>query len=279
MKSKTHILTICGCILITLFSCKKDDSQPASSESSSVDDAAVDLSSDSTLINGLVAWFPFNADTKDYSGHHNDVIYSTAQPVKGESGFINTAYKFDGVSSYMEVANSKSLNPSKITLFAFFKTKGYYQGRCHANRIINKGRNDQDYGRYLMGYDDMAYYNYQGCLSPVIDSLQNPYGTYGDGQGTASGATALSKYIQENKWYTMTYTYNGTYSKLYINGKLVSTVQKQTNFTPNATTLYFGRNEDPNYPYYFNGIIDEIRIYNRALLATEVQQLDYKVKH
>ena len=66
MKSKTQILTICTCILVTLFSCKKDNSQPASSESSSVDDAAVDLSSDSTLSKGLVAWFPFNADTKDY---------------------------------------------------------------------------------------------------------------------------------------------------------------------------------------------------------------------
>jgi hypothetical protein len=262
-----------------LFSCKKNDSQPAALQTSNVDDAIVDLTTDSTLSKGLVAWFPFNADTKDYSGHHNDVIYSTAQPVKGENGKINSAYKFDGVSSYMEVANSKSLNPAKITLFAFFKTKGYYQGICHANRIINKGHNDADYGRYLLGYDDNYYYNYEGCFEPVIDSLQNPYGTYGDGQATASGSTAFSKHILTNKWYTLTYTYNGTYSKLYLNGRLVSSTKASTNFTLNETNLFFGRNEDSNYPYYFNGVIDEIRIYNRALLSTEVQQLDYKVRH
>ena len=44
-------------------------------------------------------------------------------------------------------------------------------------------------------------------------------------------------------------------------------------FTDNSSDLYIGKHEDPPYPYYFNGIIDEIRIYNRALPAGAVQQL------
>lgn len=283
MKSKTKISIVFLALIIVsaqMVSCKKDSSSIENSASAAiVDNAVADSTSDSTLKKGLVAWYPFNGDTKDHSGHHNNVIYNTAIPTYGEGGKINTAYRFDGMSNYMEVANSNSLNPSRITLFALFKTKGYYQGACHANRIISKGHYDPDNGRYLLGYDDMYYYNYEGCLAPVVDSLENPYGTYGDGQASASGATAYLKYILPNKWYTLTYTYNGTYSKLYLNGRLVSTVKDSTTFTPNVTDVFFGRNEDPSYPYYFSGVIDEIRIYNRALLATEVQQLDYLVKH
>jgi hypothetical protein len=73
--------------------------------------------------------------------------------------------------------------------------------------------------------------------------------------------------------------YNGTESKLYLNGKLVSKAKGTTTFTPNETPVFFGRTQNSQYPYYFNGIIDEIRIYNRALNATEVAELNTITKN
>ncbi len=63
------------------------------------------------------------------------------------------------------------------------------------------------------------------------------------------------------------------YSKLYVNGVLVNRTTQSTSFTANANPLFIGRNQDPGYPYYFKGIIDEIRIYKRVLNQAEVSAL------
>jgi hypothetical protein len=282
MKSKTRITIVCLLMFasIQFLSCKKNSAGITNAAKASISDNAIaDSTTDSTLTKGLIAWYPFNGDTKDHSGHHNNVIYNTASPVRGKAGIASTAYQFDGISSYMQVANSKLLNPSRITLFALFKTKGYYSGTCHYNRIINKGVNDGDYGRYVLGYSDQYYYNYEGCFEQVQENFENPFGSYGDGQATVAGATADSSYILKGRWYTLAYVYNGTESKLYLNGKLISIAKGTTTFTPNETPVFFGRTQDSQYPYYFNGIIDEIRIYNRALNATEVARLNTITKN
>ena len=102
---------------------------------------------------------------------------------------------------------------------------------------------------------------------------ENFYGTYGDAGGAAAGVNDDGEDVRLNHWYSIVYTYDGSHSKIYVNGILVSEVTKSTTFNANLNPLFLCRNEDPNYPYYFNGIVDEIRIYNRALKATEVQQL------
>ena len=84
---------------------------------------------------------------------------------------------------------------------------------------------------------------------------------FGDGQGTASGTVDSFHYIVKDNWYTVVSTYDGQSSKLYVNNVLVSETQRTTTFTPSLSPVFFGRNEDPTYPYYFTGVIDEIRIH------------------
>jgi hypothetical protein len=273
-KTQTMAICLCGCIALTqLFSCKKEDStlnQPLTSEN--VSDAIVDSTADSTLLRGLVAWYTFNGDVLDHSGNNNNVVYNSAAPAKGKGGLAKTAFAFDGVSSYMQVNNSSTINPLKITLYALVKPTGFYQGKCHGNRILSKGYNDYDKGRYLLGYDDNAYWNYQGCDAPVQNDRENFYGSYGDGS-VASGAVYLNKYIKLSSWYSIVYTFDGVYSKLYVNGNLLAKVAKSTSFNANSNPLFIGRNQDPLYPYYFKGLIDEMRIYKRVLNASEVAEL------
>lgn len=278
MKSKTQILTICGCALITLigfFSCKKDNSDLSSAvNASNVDDVIIDTTSDSTLTKGLIAWYTFNGDVLDHSGHRNNVVFNSATPTRGKAGVAKTAYKFDGIASYMQVANSKSLNPQRISLYALIKPTGFYQGTCHGNYIISKEYSDADNGRYLLGFDDQLYYNYSGCFDTVATRYENFYGTYGDAGAAASGANDDDEYVRLNHWYSIVYTFDGIHSNLYVNGRLVNQVTKSTTFNANSNPVLFGKTPNPNYPYYFNGIIDEIRIYNRALKPTEVSELN-----
>jgi hypothetical protein len=76
-------------------------------------------------------------------------------------------------------------------------------------------------------------------------------------------------------WYKLAFAYDGITAKLYINGAPVASSTKSAVFTDNTMDLLIGRNQDPNglFPSWFNGVIDEIRIYNRALNQQAITQL------
>lgn len=65
---------------------------------------------------------------------------------------------------------------------------------------------------------------------------------------------------------------NGT-NKLYMNGNLVNTATGVAMGNPTAGYLCIGGSSNG---YAFNGIIDEVRIYNRALSLVEIQGLYIK---
>jgi len=277
MRVKTRITTTILALVVVsnqFNACKKDEgARSEANNSASVSNANENTEIDSTLMNGLVAWYTFDGDVLDHSGHNNNIVFNSATPAKGQAGIPKTAYLFDGAGSYMQVANSTSLNPQKITLYAVVKLKGFWGGTCHDNRVISKGYNDTWNGRYTLGYNDQAFYNYAGCFDTVATKNQNFVGSFGDGQGTASGVVDNLENVKLGRWYSIAYTYNGTYSKFYVNGILRAQALKTTSFTPSTQDIFIGRNEDPAYPYYFNGLIDEIRIYRKALSAGEVSLL------
>jgi concanavalin A-like lectin/glucanase superfamily protein len=270
MKKKTFApylttsLTIIAAIIFFI-ACNKEATNQTRLNASNTENADAKVS--------LVAWYTFNGDTKDHSGNGNDVIFNSATPTVGKDGQPNTAYYFDGTESYMQVADDSSLNPKRaVTLFAVIKPMGFYQGQCHGNRIISKGYNDFASDRLDLGYDDAPFYQYQGCDLPVREKYESSYGSYGNGS-SATGGRDTTEYIKTNKWYVLVYTYDGTTSKYYINGVLKDSVVASTTFKPSGDPLFIGRNQDPSFPYYFTGVIDEIRIYRTAIDPLTVQQL------
>ncbi len=63
--------------------------------------------------------------------------------------------------------------------------------------------------------------------------------------------------------------YNGSSMRLYVNGALVATRAQTGNTMVSTGVLRIGGNGV--WGEYFNGAIDEVRIYNRALSAAEIQ--------
>jgi hypothetical protein len=274
MKPKNSIkfflqLSVVTISVLNFYSCKKDSSGFVTASAS-----ANQMNATATYLNSnLVAWYNFNGDTKDHSSYHNDIIFNNATPVAGRNGESNNAYYFDGFSSYMRVANSPSLNPTHgITLVAVVKPMGFYQGECHYNRVMQKSFDDFTNGRMELGFSDQPYYNYEGCDAEVSENHETFYGSYGDGSN-ATGASASNYYIELNKWYTLIYTFDGSVSNLYINGVLESTAKVSTTYTPNSDDLLIGKTLNPSFPYWFTGVIDGIRIYNKALSLQEAQNL------
>jgi gliding motility-associated-like protein len=220
---------------------------------------------------GLVAYYPFNGNANDASGNGNNPIFNNATLTNDRFGNPNGAYYFNGVDNYIEIPNSPSLNPTQISLVAIVKPEGFYYGPCHGNAILNKGDDNNIQSSYLLRFDDNFYTNGQNCTNANIDSLhQNFYGDYG---ANAVSIPPYIPYVVKDAWYCVAYTYDGTTVKFYVDGALVTSFASNVAYTSNTSDLFFGKLNLATFPYWFNGVIDEIRIYNRALNVQEVNTL------
>lgn len=222
------------------------------------------------LKDGLVAYFNFNnGSLQDSSGLNNNIVLNNgAQKTTDRFGNPNNAYLFNGNSNFMQVKNSASLSPNKITMMAIVKLNGFYQGQYHVNQIFKKGFRDQSLGIYGLRIVPST----GDCCSPVDTSKEIPYGYYGDYNTTLS-VYDTSYYVHTNKWVTIVVTFDGYEAKIYVDGKLKSISTGTPFYTPNSDDFFIGRAENPTFPYWFNGVIDEIRVYNKALCEDAVMQL------
>ncbi len=253
MRFKTRMLAIAICFAfasIQFTSCKKDNvatKLTAENNSNSI----------ASIKQNLVAWYKFtNGNTGDYSGNNNPLNAHHVTLDTDYMGRPNNACRFNGFSSYMQTGNSRSLNPSSITLVALFKPTGFYGGIT--TRILMKGTDDQSNGDYYLGYQN------NGAM----------YGLYGDGQFQSNNPVSPQGTLQLNSWYKLVYTYGDGVGKLYVNDVLVNQANVTASFNHNISPLRIGTTGRPDFPYWFNGVIDEIRIYNIALSAKQVANVD-----
>ncbi|MBK6634934.1 MAG: hypothetical protein IPG38_12050 [Chitinophagaceae bacterium] len=218
---------------------------------------------------GLKAYYPFSGNANDISGNNNNPVFNNATLTADRLGNPNSAYHFDGSSSYMRILNSPTINTTnKLSLVAWVKPQGFYAGTCHGNSILMKGDADYLTGNYFLRYDDGPVSNGNNCSVPVDPLRQNFYGV-----GVASLPPGYTPYIQTNQWYSVIVTHDGTTSKLYVDCVLkTSAPQGSATFT-NSYDLYIGRLNSGSFPYWVNGDIDEIRIYDRALNVDEINAL------
>jgi len=212
---------------------------------------------------GLVAYYNFNGGSlNDGSAYGNNITFNNATQTSDRFGNANNAYLFNGTSNYMQVPNSASLSPTNITLMSIFKVNGFYLGQCHGNQVFGKGTPDGINGFYTMRFADLS------CNDPA--NTNNEHFLTGVTNGGGAPDTPL---VKTGQWYNLTYTYDGSDAKIYVNGDLKWSSHTAVSVGANSYDLFIGRHEDAQYPYWFNGVIDEIRIYNKALPAGAVKQL------
>ena len=221
------------------------------------------------LSKGLMAYYPFTGNANDSSGNSNNPSFNNATLTADRFGNANSAYYFDGQSSYIEVPNSASLNAGNtITISAWVKPMGFYAGPCQNNFIMQKGSSTDILG-YGLEFSSQGYSNGGTCSLPLDTIHQDFYGP------TAyANNYSYQPYIQENNWYHIVYSYNGDSTHLYVNNVLKFTTKETFSAFANSSPLFLGKHSsDATYPYWFNGVLDDIRIYNRALDSSEVTAL------
>lgn len=203
------------------------------------------------LNSGLQVFYPFTGNTLDYSGYgRHGLTYGGAALTTDRFGNANSAYYFDGISSYIS-ANSSFDYPNK-TISLWVRPLSIFGSGSSINVALVEDHNGLLYGNSIASFAN------------------------GSAHLTAGGNS--SKFEQTNivpgMWYHLVIVRALNTSRYYINGKLVSSGLTTSTLTSNTGNSYMiigaGRTTSNQY---FQGSIDEVRVYDRAVNECEVVAL------
>lgn len=229
------------------------------------------------LSNGLVAHWPFNGNAGDSSGNGNHGTSVVVTYGQGQNGGFSTAAIFNGVSSYVNVPYKSGMNLSQYSICAIVKPTGYYGGSCQVNVILSRGY------QYTGGNYGLSFYD-GPCDGDNCSSLDTSAQVFNGYAGTSTGPVSQWCYtprIVSNTWYTVVLTYRQDTFRCYVNGNLKSTfVATAGTMGSSNEGLYIGASYQGvggSFPYWFNGFIDDLRLYNRVLSTEEIKHYNSDV--
>ncbi len=203
--------------------------------------------------NGLVGYWPFNGNANDMSTNANNGTNNGATLTTDRFGNTASAYSFNGTSNYIKVLDNNSLDLTQnLTLSSWIEPNSLNAEQG----ILGKGTNTTSTGYAL----------HHKVLNPEKTgvSLQN--------LSTSSTTFINTSQLSINNWHHLLATYNGSELKLYLNGVLVNTTTTNIQLVSNSLTDLFIGSEFSNFRY-FNGKIDDVGIWNRALTEQEISDL------
>lgn len=230
----------------------------------------------SWLTYGLIGYWPLNGNANDASGNGNNGMAIGASLSTDRYGNSNMSYSFDG-ASFIQIPNDSILNFG-ITDYSL-STWVMKIGNDQYQSIISKRSfSISGSASYSAGWTLNFLQNYPRFQSGY-GSINGNWITNGD----INYGSALSNPISNNNWHHLVAVFNpsNVALRLYIDGLLVETKTTSGNLinVDNTSDLFFGVCEPgrtlgvSDGAEFFTGKLDDIRIYNRALSATEVVYL------
>jgi hypothetical protein len=214
-----------------------------------------------SLTEGLVAYYPFDGNANDASGFGNHGTVKGATLTADRFGNAKSAYQFDGAKARIVVSSNPSLNPSNQLTLAFWVKINRLSDTHTWTLIIHKGNasNCCDNREYTLWLNNKPYFHFSLAGDSQDSHSLNHYG------------------VQLGEWifYTAVIDRRNHMMKNYINGEL-KTQQKDpsSSFKNGDDALKFGGNsQQKSWFSSLDGVLDEIRIYNRALTDSEIQSL------
>jgi len=213
---------------------------------------------------GPIAYWSFD-EGQGTTAHDNSVdgnngtltnMSTTGTSTVWVDGKFGKALDFDGSNDYVNGSNDNSLDiVDEITIEAWVKPKST---QAVASTIVSKGT--------LTGSDYVRDQNYFLHMSASREIKI----TYGDG---TNYQTETGSAISSDTWHHIVAILNGTNILLYIDGILDNSWNQ--NYIPTTgdnANLHIGMKSYVNSAYAFNGLIDEVKIYNYTLTSFDIQK-------
>ncbi len=213
------------------------------------------------VIPGLVAFYPFEGNAGDESGNgHHGTVYG-ASPAADRFDAPGAAFQFDGTDDYIELSDESAFDFSNFTVSFWTRIAtlpavpgpgipGYY---CAVSKA---GFNLGNYTVRLFKIGGASY-----C-----------YLEYAHATSLGNWSTSCFASINLNRYYHVVVTMSDEI-RCYYDGVLRCTSSSMPAANQTDGNVLIGKFDDAADPCYFNGIIDDVRFYNRALSATEIESL------
>lgn len=196
------------------------------------------------VLNGLVGWWKLNGNPDSSIGVLPGTFTGYPTSTTGQNGVANNAYSFSGSGQYIDADN-----PGNLPLLSTARTLcGWGRPSSVAAGI-----------RVIAAYGDSS--NDQGMLIAM-----NGTSAVAGSQGTNVTVTSV---WAVNVWHHLCMTYNGaSTTTFYIDGVSRSTTAQS--WTTRNNNVYIGKQATASTSLNWAGAIDDVRLYNRALTASEV---------
>lgn len=204
-------------------------------------------------VDGLVGWWPLNGSVKNMATGDDSALAVGVTTSEGQGGQANTAYSFTGTASYIDTYHKSSRTKFTASVWVYPTASSGYRTPLSETR-------------------DCCGSGYRGVEIKT---------SYGGGMASAlvwAGGTARavevgsSDVLALSSWSLLTATYDGSAFSLYKNGVLVQTDSYSGDPGMPINSLKIGQ-AGAVAAGGFAGRVDDVRIYTRALSATEVQNL------
>jgi hypothetical protein len=213
---------------------------------------------------GLAAYYPFNGSAKDLSSHRNHGTVHGGEFVADRLGNPASAYALNGADAYVSAQGTTNLDTDfelSISVWFYHKTQDSQQ---EWYSIVEKSDPERwghsKYGMWLIR--DLV----EVCVQPV--DLKVPH-----------RCVHSENTLEPEQWHHLVGVSDGTTLRVYINGQHAGEEDfgSRTNNSQSQFELYMGVDLYDASPVYVKGIMDELRLYKRALSEAEVTTL-YQAK-
>ncbi len=195
--------------------------------------------------NQLIAYYAFEGNADDINGSGgNGTVYGANLT----NGKIGKGYSFDGINDYIDFGNKVPMQGNlQFTISAWVRINN----GAGTQGIISRGNLAGSVREYMLGYSGNKFFwqRSNGTAYDILYSLtdKNP-----------------------NTWYHTVAWYDGSVMKIFVNGVEEGSKTSTISAGVGTSQLDIGSVPESIRTFFFNGIIDEVKVWNYALNRTEI---------
>ncbi len=205
---------------------------------------------------GIMSWWKFDGNPTDSVGGNSGTCTTDCPTTTADNkGNADMAYSFDGATQYIDLGNSAGMQGNApFTISAWVNSNG-----AGTQGIISRGTLSNSVREYFLSFTGGNTFSFQRNDGVIFNSLSTPSNK------------------QINVWYNVVAWYDGSNMKIFVNGNEEGNLPSLISVT-GTNQLDIGDVPESSRNYFFNGKIDNVMMYNRALSANEISALYNNLK-